>query len=331
MGKYVLKRALLMIPTLFIVLTIVFLLLRLTPNSPARAILKEEMANNGDQGEPSLEEVEALETKMGLNDPIYVQLFRFYGEIFSGDWGTSYKYENWKVFDLMADRWESTLLIAGFATIITIVLAIPAGIFAATHRNSLLDYSISTLATLTMVIPGFCASLILQYIFGVWWKVQFGEYLFPPGNYRTIADVGFLEALSRVTLPSVSLGVHHVASMARYTRSTMLDVLSQDYIRTARAKGLSRNKIYYKHALKNTLSIVGTMIAGSIAGMIGGAAVTDEVFNLNGMGRLTKESIGYPDYPQEQAIVLFTSFMFLFLDLLLDIMYKLLDPRIEYE
>ena len=331
MGKYVLKRALLLIPTLFIVLSIVFILLRLNVNSPARAILKERMQENGESGEPSKEDVEALETEMGLNDPIPVQLVRFYGQVFRGDWGTSYKYENWGVFDKMADVWESTLLIAAMATMITVVIAIPAGIFAATHRNSLLDYSISTLSTLTMVVPGFCMSIMLQYIFSIWWKIQFGEPLFPPGNYLTIADRGLAEALSRVTLPSISLGIHHVASLARYTRSTMLDVLSQDYIRTARAKGLSRSKIYYKHALKNTLSIVGTMIAGSIAGMIGGTAVTDEVFNLPGMGRLTKESITYPDYPQEQAIVLFTSFLFLFLDLLLDIMYKLLDPRIEYD
>ena len=326
MGKYVLKRALLLIPTIFIVLTSVFILLRLAPGSPAREILLEENPEHT----PSLEEVEAKETEMGLNDPILVQLVRYYGDIFSGNWGNSYKY-NVPVFEKMVDVWEPTLLIAGYATIITVVIAIPAGIFSATHRNSLLDYTISSLSTITMVVPGFCVSMMMQYLFCVWWKQKFGYWVFPPTGYYNMDRYGFLVSTIYVAMPSISLGLHHVASMARYTRSTMLDVLSQDYIRTARAKGLSRSKIYYKHALKNTLSIVGTMIANSIAGMIGGASVTEKVFNIQGMGTLTVGSLGARDYPQEQAIVLFTAFMFLGLDLLLDIMYKMLDPRIEYD
>jgi len=326
MGKYVLKRALLLIPTMFIVLTIVFCLLRLAPGSPAREVLIEENPDHT----PSLEEVEAKETEMGLNDPIIQQLFRFYGQILRGDWGDSYKY-NVPVFEKMVDVWEPTLLIAGCATIITVVIAIPAGIFSATHRNSLLDYTISTFSTITMVVPGFCVSMLMQFIFSVWWYQEFGAAFFPATGYFEMSRYGVLVSLIYVAMPSFSLGLHHVASMARYTRSTMLDVLSQDYIRTARAKGLSRGKIYYKHALKNTLSIVGTMIAGSIAGMIGGAAVTEKVFNIQGMGTLTVGSLGSRDYPQEQAIVLFTAFLFLGLDLLLDIMYKLLDPRIEYD
>lgn len=327
MGKYVLKRALLLIPTIFIVLTSVFILLRLAPGDPAREIWKEE---HPDEGEPTNEQLQELRDQMGLNDPIIEQLFRFYGEILKGDWGNSYKYKV-PVFQKMIDVWEPTLLIAGFATLITVVIAIPAGIFSATHRNSLLDYTISTLSTITMVVPGFCVSMMMQFIFCVWWFKQYGAPLFPATGYFEISRYGFLFSLSYVTLPSISLGLHHVASMARYTRSTMLDVLSQDYIRTARAKGLSRSKIYYKHALKNTLSIVGTMIAGSIAGMIGGASVTEKVFNIQGMGTLTVGSLGSRDYPQEQAIVLFSAFLFLFLELGLDIMYKLLDPRIEYD
>ncbi len=326
MGKYVLKRALLLIPTLFIVLTIVFCLLRLVPGSPAREILLEENPEH----KPTVEEVEAKETEMGLNDPLVVQWVRYIKDIFSGNWGNSYKY-NIPVFQKMVDVWEPTLLIACFATLITVCIAIPAGIFSATHRNSLLDYSISTLSTITMVVPGFCVSMLMQFLFCVWWNQKYGYAFFPATGYFEMSRYGFLVSLIYVAMPSISLGLHHVASMARYTRSTMLDVLSQDYIRTARAKGLSRGKIYYKHALKNTLSIVGTMIAGSIAGMIGGASVTEKVFNIQGMGTLTVGSLGARDYPQEQAIVLFTSFLFLGLDLLLDIMYKLLDPRIEYE
>lgn len=326
MGKYVLKRFLLLIPTLFIVLSIVFVLLRFAKGSPAREILLEENPEES----PSAEEVYQKEVEMGLHDPMGEQLLRFYGQVLRGDWGNSYRYKM-PVFEKMASVWEPTLLIAGFATIITVVIAIPAGIFSATHRNSLLDYSISTFSTITMVVPGFCVSIIMQFVFSIWWQREFGYRLFPAVEYKYIDKVGLINSLQYIAMPSISLGVHHVASMARYTRSTMLDVLSQDYIRTARAKGLSRNKIYYKHALKNTLSIVGTMIANSVAGMIGGAAVTESVFNIHGMGELTVTSLNFRDYPQEQAIVLFTAFLFLFLDLLLDIMYKLLDPRIEYD
>ena len=320
MAKYILKRAILLIPTLVIVLTVVFTLLRLVPGSPAYELLLDE--NDGEI--PTQEQIEAKETEMGLNDPLPVQWWRFVTGIMKGDWGNSY-FNSKPVFVNMINVWEPTLLITGYATIITVSIAIPAGIYCATHRNSLLDYVISSMSTATMVIPGFCLGLLFVYVFG--FKLQW----FPTVGYKTIERAGWLTALYYVTLPSFSLGLHHVASMARYTRSTMLDVLSQDYIRTARAKGLSRQKIYYKHALKNTLSIVGTMIAGSIAGMLGGASVTEKVFNIRGMGTLAVDSLGRRDYPQEQAIVLFTAFLSLFLNLALDIMYKLLDPRIEYE
>ena len=320
MAKYILKRTLLLIPTLLIVLTVVFCLLRMVPGSPAYELLVDE--NDGEI--PTAEQIEAKETEMGLNDPLPVQWWNYIVGILRGDWGTSY-FNSKPVFQNMVDVWEPTLLITGYATIITLVIAIPVGIFCATHRNSLADYILSTLSTMTMVIPGFCMGLLFVYFFG--FKLRW----FPTVGYKEIARAGWGNALWCLTLPSFSLGLHHVASMARYTRSTMLDVLGQDYIRTARAKGLSRNKIYYKHALKNTLSIVGTMITGSIAGMLGGASVTEKVFNIRGMGTLTVDSLGRRDYPQEQAIVLFNAFVNLGTSLLMDIMYKLLDPRIEYE
>ena len=320
MAKYILKRTLLLIPTLLIVLTVVFCLLRMVPGSPAYELLVDE--NDGEI--PTAEQIEEKETEMGLNDPLPVQWWNYIVGILRGDWGNSY-FNSKPVFQNMVDVWEPTLLITAYATIITVVIAIPVGIFCATHRNSLADYALSTLSTLTMVIPGFCMGLLFVYFFG--FKLRW----FPTVGYKEIARAGWGNALWCLTLPSFSLGLHHVASMARYTRSTMLDVLSQDYIRTARAKGLSRNKIYYKHALKNTLSIVGTMITGSIAGMLGGASVTEKVFNIRGMGTLTVDSLGRRDYPQEQAIVLFNAFVNLGTSLLMDIMYKLLDPRIEYE
>lgn len=317
MAKYIIKRTLLLIPTLLIILTLVFALMRMVPGSPVLAMLRDE-------GNVSLDRIEELETQMGFNDPILVQYWRYISGIFTGDWGNSYL--NGKpVFTNMIAVWEPTLLISAFATLITVVISLPVGILSATHRNSLLDYTVSTLSTATMVIPGFCLGLLLAYYLG------FKAGLFPVVGYTSIAKGGFWNAVYSVTLPSFALGLNHVASLTRYTRSSMLDVMNQDYIRTARAKGLSRGKVYYKHALKNTLPVVGTMIASSIASMLGGAAVTESVFNIRGMGTLAVSSLGDRDYSQEQAIVLFFALIALGLDLFMDIFYKLLDPRIEYE
>lgn len=317
MAKYILKRLLLMIPTLLIILTVVFCLMRLVPGSPVYALL-EGVDDVTD------EMIEELEEEMGFNDPIVVQWFRYMKDIFTGDWGESY-FNSTDVFQNMIAVWEPTILITLYATMITVFIAIPLGIFTATHRNSVLDYVVTTCSTATMVIPGFCLGLLFCYFFG--YKLGW----FPAVSYISIAKGGIWKALWSVTLPSFSLGLSHVASLTRFTRSSMLDVLNQDYIRTARAKGLSINKVHYKHALKNTLPIVGTMVVGSFAGMLGGASVTEKVFNIKGMGTLAVDSLGRRDYPQEQAIVLFIALISLGVDLLMDIMYKALDPRIEYE
>lgn len=317
MAKYIFKRIVLLIPTLLVILTIVFLLMRLVPGSPVYALL-------ADEENVTPERIEQVEEEMGFNDPIIEQYVRYIKGIVTGDWGVSY-FNDKPVFGNMASVWEPTLLITIYATLITVIIAIPVGILSATHRNSPLDYIITSASMTTMVIPSFCMGLLLAYFFG------FKLGWFPAIGYTSIERGGLLKALWSVTLPSFALGLHHVASLARYTRSSMLDVLNQDYIRTARAKGLSRNKVYCKHALKNTMSIVATMIAGSIAGMLGGSAVTEKVFNINGMGKLAVDSLSRRDYSQEQAIVLFTAFIFLGVDLLLDIFYKVLDPRIEYD
>lgn len=345
MGKYILKRTLMIFPTLLIILTIVFALMRMVPGSPVWALLAEEE-------NVTPERVEEVETEMGFNDPIPVQYWRYIKGIATGDWGVSY-FNLKPVFGNMVAVWEPTIIIAIYATVITVSIALPVGIFSATHRNSLADYTISTLSTVTMVIPGFCMGLMMCYLFGYkmgWFPVVGYATMarMPEGStfmqFLTSSDKGglifhltkftkgsFLYSLWNLTLPAFSLGIHHVASLARYTRSSMLDVLNQDYIRTARAKGLSRSKVYYKHAMKNTLAIVGTMIASSIAGMLGGASVTEKVFNIRGMGTLAVDSLGRRDYSQEQAIVIFFAMVSLLVDLTMDIFYKILDPRIEYE
>ena len=317
MGKFVLKRTLMLIPTLLIILTLVFALMRMVPGSPVWGLLEGEE-------DITLERVEEVETEMGFNDPILVQYGRYLKEMFSGDWGESY-FNQKGVFENMTAVWEPTLIIAIYATIITVVIAIPVGILSATHRNSLLDYAVSTMSTATMCIPGFCLGLMLCWLFA------FKLGWFPVVGYKTIDKVGFWKAIWNLTLPAFALGLNQVASLARYTRSCMLDVMNQDYIRTARAKGLSRSKVYYKHALKNTMAVVGTVIANSIAALLGGAAVTEKVFNIRGMGTLAVDSLGRRDYSQEQAIVLFFAMVTLVVNLIMDVFYKVMDPRIEYE
>jgi len=317
MGKFVLKRTLMLIPTLLIILTLVFALMRMVPGSPVYSLLDPEEITDK-------EIVEAMETEMGFNDPILVQYGRYLKDIVSGNWGQSY-FNQKGVFENMVAVWEPTLIIAIYATIITVVLAIPVGILSATHRNSLLDYTVSSLSTATMCVPGFCLGLLLCWFFA--YKLK----LFPVVGYKTIEKTDFWTAIWNLTLPAFALGLNQVASLARYTRSCMLDVMNQDYIRTARAKGLSRSKVYYKHALKNTMAVVGTVIANSIAALLGGAAVTEKVFNIRGMGTLAVDSLGRRDYSQEQAIVLFFAMVTLVVNLLMDIFYKLMDPRIQYE
>ena len=317
MGKYILKRILLLFPTLLLLLTLIFCLMRMVPGSPVYALL-------ADEENVTLERIEEVETEMGFNDPILVQYGRYIKGVFTGNWGNSY-FNDQPVFQNILSVWEPTLLITVYATLITVCIGIPVGVYSATHRNSVLDYVLTSGVMVFLVIPGFCLGLIFSYFFG------FKLGWFPAVGYVSIARGGLSRALLSVTLPSWSLGLHHVATLARYTRSSMLDVLHQDYIRTAWAKGLPRNKVYYKHALKNTLSIVATMIATSIAAMLGGSTLTEKVFNIRGMGTLAVESLSRRDYSQEQAVVLFVALIFLLVDLLMDIFYKMLDPRIEYE
>lgn len=316
MLKYTIKRILLLIPTLLVILTLVFCLMRMIPGSPVQLLYEGE--------DLTAEEIYQLEEEMGFHDPIWKQYLRYISGIFAGDWGESY-FSHKPAFENIMDVWEPTIMITIISTIVTVVIAIPIGILSATRRNSLLDYFVTSTSMVSMSIPSFCWGLLLSYF------LAFKLGLFRAAGYVSMEKGDFWLSVSCVMLPGISLGLHHVASLARYTRSTMLDVLNQDYIRTAKAKGLPTRKIYYKHALKNTLSVVATSIVGSVASMLGGTAVTERVFSIRGMGTLAVDSLTRRDYPQEQAIVLFTAIICLGVNLLMDLFYKLLDPRIEYE
>lgn len=316
MLKYTIKRILLLIPTLIIVLTIVFCLMQMVPGSPVYAMVEGE--------DYTPEEIYQLEEELGFHDPIWEQYLRYVGGILKGDWGESYLNHR-PVFENMLAVWEPAILMAFLATFITVIIALPVGVISATRRNSLLDYFVTSTSMVSMTIPTVCWALLLCYL------LAYQLDLFPIMGYTYIKDGSLWNSVYWILLPSLSLGLHHVASMARLTRSTMLDVLNQDYIRTAKAKGLPQSKIYYKHALKNTLSLVGTNIATSFATILGGSAVTERVFGVRSLGTLAVSSLSGRDYTQEQAIVLFSALLCLGVNLLLDLFYKALDPRIQFD
>ena len=318
MAKFILKRTLLMIPTLLIVMTVVFVLMHVVPGSPVHGILSS-------RGEDVTQEnVEALEAELGLDDPIIVQYLRYMKGIFTGDWGVSYS--NGKpTFQNIRDVMEPTIMYGLTYFVIHMITAIPVGIYCAVHRNSGMDYAMTFSSMAFMVVPSFCLALLGIYFFG------FKLGWFPVVGYTSIERGGFWVALYHVLLPAIVSGLSGIAGLARQTRSTMLDVLNQDYIRTARAKGLSNNMVYYKHALKNTLSVTGSMVIGSFIGAVGGSSIIEKVFNIKGMGRLALESLSNRDHAQMMAIVLFSAFIGLATNLICDIVYKLIDPRIEYE
>ena len=313
MLKFIIKRLLSAIPVLFIVVTLVFLLMRVIQD-PATMML-------GEDADPA--DIEAFKEMMGLN-ALAKQYIDYLKNILTGNWGNSLYYKT-PVFQNILDRMEPTILITLYSTVLSVIIGIPFGVIAARRRATVTDYSITTLAIFGNSMPSFWLGIMMVYLFGV----QLGW--FPVQGYVSIAEGGLLKSLYSITMPSISIGIQNVSSIARYTRSTMLDVLNEDYVRTARAKGLSEKKVYYKHSLKNSLAPVVTLVGFSIAGMLGGSVVSETDFNIPGIGKLAYDSLMRRDYPQEQAIILFIAIILVITNIILDIVYKYLDPRIELD
>ena len=314
MAKFIFKRVLSAIPTLLIVLVLVFILMRMLPGSAVYGMVDDDVTQ---------EQIEELEEKYGFNDPLPVQFFNYMKDILTGNWGTSY-FNGRGVFENMANRYEPTILIAICSTIITVLVGVPIGILGATHRNSLLDYALTGFSLTFLIVPSFWLATMMVYLLALTWGI------FPVQGYKFIADVGLAQSLYYVAMPCIALGMTHVASVARNTRSAMLNVLNEDFIRTARAKGLSKGKVQYKHALKNVMSLLCTQIFASIASMLGGSTIVEKIFNIEGVGKLAYDSLMRRDYSQEQAIVIFMAIIFIVMNILLDIIYKIIDPRVDF-
>jgi peptide/nickel transport system permease protein len=310
---YIFRRTLATIPVMAIVALFVFSLLYIAPGDPAAVIA-------GDQASP--EDVARIRANLGLDRPFLVRFVEWASQIVRGDLGTSI-FTALPVTALIKQRIEPTLSLTLVTLLLSIAIAVPLGVLAAWKVGSWLDRGIMALAVLGFSVPVFVVGYLLAFVFGLWL-----EWL-PVQGYTPISQ-GLWPWFENLILPSLALGGIYIALIARITRSSMLDVLNQDYIRTARAKGLGQRATLFVHALKNAAVPIVTVIGIGMALLIGGAVVTESVFVIPGLGRLTVDAILRRDYPVIQGLVLMFSFVYVLVNLLVDISYTFLDPRIKY-
>jgi peptide/nickel transport system permease protein len=313
MLAYATRRIAATIPVVLIVAFFVFSLLYIAPGDPAAIIA-------GDQATPA--DVARIRVSLGLDQPFIVRFGEWLWKVLHGDLGTSI-FTNLPVTHMIAQRIEPTVSLMILTLILSLTLAIPMGVVAAWKHGSLIDRMVMMLAVFGYSTPVFVVGYLLAYLFALklnWLPVQ---------GFTSISQ-GFVPFLKNLILPAVALGLIYMALIARITRAAMLDVLSQDYVRTAKAKGVGQRGILFLHALKNAAVPIVTIVGIGFAALIGGAVVTESVFAIPGLGRLTVDAILRRDYPVIQGVVLMFSFVYVLVNLVVDLLYTLFDPRIRY-
>jgi len=313
MFAYIIRRVAATIPVMAIVALLVFSLLYIAPGDPATIIA-------GDQASPA--DIERIRMSLGLDRPFLVRFGSWLWDVVHGDLGSSI-FTNLPVTHMIAQRIEPTLSLMLITLVISLTFAIPLGVVAAWKQGSWIDRFAMLLSTAGFSVPVFVIGYVLAYVFGLtleWVPVQ---------GYTPISE-GVVPWFENLILPSIALGLIYMALIARITRATMLEVLSQDYVRTARAKGVGQRGILFIHALKNAAVPIITIIGIGFAALIGGAVVTESVFAIPGLGRLTVDAILRRDYPVIQGVVLMFSFVYVLVNLGVDLLYTLFDPRIRY-
>jgi len=313
MYGYFFRRLLGTIPVMLVVAVFIFLMLRLTPSDPAAVIA-------GDNA--TTEQVAQIRTQLGLDRPMVEQFFIWSGKVLRGDLGESFFFKK-TVASLIGERIEPTLSLALFTMVLAVLIAVPLGVLAAHRQGSWIDRIVMGFSVLGFSMPSFVVAYLLIYLFAVWLN------WLPVQGYQRIAE-GLGGWVRGLVLPSLTLSVIFVALIARMTRTSMLEVLSEDYIRTARAKGQSERKVLFRHALRNAAVPIVTVIGLAVALLIGGVIGTESVFTIPGLGRLTVDAVLARDYPTIQAVILLFSFVYVMINLTVDMMYTLLDPRIRY-
>src|SRR5262249_54346686 len=306
------RRLVATIPVMLIVAVLVFLMLRLTPSDPA-AIIAGDNANS--------ETVAEIRKRLGLDQPILTQFAIWMGKTLQGDFGESFFFKK-QVAELIFDRLEPTLSLALFTIVLAVLIAIPLGVLAAYRHGGWLDRIVMGFSVLGFSVPVFVIGYLLIYVFAIelnWFPVQ---------GYQRIS-LGFGGWLQRLVLPAAPLSVIYVALIARITRTSVLEVMNEDYIRTARAKGQTERKVLVRHALANAAVPIVTVVGLGVALLIGGVVVTESVYTIPGLGRLTVDAVLARDYPTIQAVILLFSLTYVLINLVVDLTYTYLDPRLR--
>jgi peptide/nickel transport system permease protein len=313
MFGYVVRRVLATIPVMAVVAIVVFLLLRLASGDPA-AIIAGDNATSQD--------VTAIRTQLGLDRPIVQQFGIWIGNVLRGDFGESFFFKK-TVAELIVERLEPTLALSVCTIVLAVLVSIPLGVVAAWKRGTWIDRVVMGFSVVGFSVPVFVTGYVLIYLFAIqlsWLPVQ---------GYQRLREGlgGFIE---RLILPSVTLAVIYVALIARITRTSVLEVINADYVRTARAKGLPELPVLLRHVLRNAAVPIVTVIGLGVALLIGGVVVTESVYAIPGLGRLTVDAVLARDYPTVQAVILLFSVVYVLINLLVDLTYTVLDPRIRY-
>jgi len=312
--NYILKRILALIPILFIVGVFIFFIIHVIPGNPAAMMLGPEA---------SPEDIEKFSKIMGLDKPVLIQFAEWSSKVVRGDLGKSLFFQGQPVRKVIYEHFKPTLTLTFLGVILAIVFGIITGVIAAINHNNILDRIVMVITSAGVAIPGFWLGLMLVFFFSI--KLS----ILPPCGYKAL-DTGLLESFKYLILPSITLAFAQTSLISRMTRSNMLEVLRTDYIRTARAKGLSELIVNYKHALKNTLISVITIIGLAFAHLMGGAVITESIFNIPGVGRLLIRSVMTRDYPVIEGVVLYFAVIWVIFNLVIDVSYVIIDPRIKY-
>ncbi len=314
MAKYIFKRILALIPVMLVVATVVFILMRLLPGNPAALMLGPEA---------TADDIARLAAEIGLDKPIPIQMVDWFGSIFKGDLGSSI-FLRMPVTNAIIKHMEATLLLTFLALAMSVVVGIAAGVISASRHNGIVDQVIMFFSSLGVAVPNFWLALLLVLY------VALNSSFFPVAYYEPIAKAGLFNSIRFLLLPAFALGAGQAAIIARMTRANMLEVLQNDYIRTAKAKGVSETLVIFKHALKNAIIPTITVIGLCFANLMGGAVVTEQVFSIPGIGRLLITGVLRRDYPLISGIVLYVAAAYVIINLLIDIIYVYLDPRISF-
>jgi len=313
MLSFLLKRLFAALPVMAVVAIVVFAILRLTPGDAA-AILA------GDAATP--EQLAAIRHTLGLDQPIYLQFFIWTGNVLQGDLGTSLL-SGTPVTEMISQRMEPSIVLCASTIVVAILLAVPLGVLAAWRQGKLLDRAVMAVSVMGFSVPVFVTGYVLIWLLSLEWG------WFPVQGYTPLNE-GLWPFVQSITLPTLALSTVYVALIARITRTSVIEVMGEDYIRTARAKGVAEWSVMLGHALRNAAVPIVTIIGVGIAMLIGGVVVTESVFNIPGLGRLVVEAVLARDYPVIQGLILLFALVYVLINLAVDISYTLLDPRIRY-